>query len=259
VPNLDLYVTHGHALYLEGVLIPVENLINHRSILWDETAQAVEYYHIELEDHDVVLANGAPAETYYDASNRAQFHNTRPDSSPGAASPTFAPVLTGGAAVDRVWLALFERAGGRIATAATDDPDLHVVVNGERLDPTSVEGCTYTFALDAAPATGLRLNSRSGVPSLLGITAHDHRRLGVAISRLAISQPGVATMLRHDAPLFTEGGCHPAENGYCWTDGELALPARLFAHLRGAFTLTIHTERPGGMRYPVPAAIGVAA
>ncbi len=56
VPTRDLYLTHGHALYLDGVLIPVENLVNHRSIVWDEAARVVEYYHVELEDHDVVLA-----------------------------------------------------------------------------------------------------------------------------------------------------------------------------------------------------------
>src|SRR5206468_2385786 len=32
VPRRDLYLTHGHALYLDGVLIPVENLVNHHSI-----------------------------------------------------------------------------------------------------------------------------------------------------------------------------------------------------------------------------------
>src|SRR6202012_135968 len=72
VPRRDLYLTHGHALYFDGVLVPGENLINDRTILWDEKARVAEYYHIELEDHDVVLAEGAPAETYYDAGNRAQ-------------------------------------------------------------------------------------------------------------------------------------------------------------------------------------------
>ena len=94
VPHRDLYLTHGHALYLDEVLIPVENLVNHRSILWDERARAVEYYHIELEDHDVLLAEGAPAESYYDAGNRALFHNTRPGSAAAGAKPTFAPVCT---------------------------------------------------------------------------------------------------------------------------------------------------------------------
>ena len=49
VPNRDLRVTKGHALYLDGVLIPVEFLVNHRSILWDDRAQEVSLYHIELE------------------------------------------------------------------------------------------------------------------------------------------------------------------------------------------------------------------
>src|SRR5581483_8941216 len=32
VPHLDLHVTKGHSLLIDGVLIPVEYLVNHRSI-----------------------------------------------------------------------------------------------------------------------------------------------------------------------------------------------------------------------------------
>ncbi len=116
VPKRDLYLTHGHALYLNsaigGVLIPVENLVNHRTILWDERAQVVECYHVELEDHDVLLAEGAPAESYYDAGNRASFQNTRPGSAAGGNKPMFAPVLDSGAIVEDIWARLFARAGG---------------------------------------------------------------------------------------------------------------------------------------------------
>ncbi len=259
VPYRDLYLTHGHALYLDGVLIPVENLVNHRSILWDEAARVVEYYHIELEDHDVVLANGAPAESYYDASNRAFFQNTRPGSAPGEAKPTFAPVLNGGEVVEQVWARLFRRSGGRrFAAETTDDPDLHLIANGRRLDPSTIEGWAYTFALSQPPETSLHLCSRSGVPSLLGITAHDHRRLGIAIRGIVISQPSIETVVAHDSLVLLAAGCHPAEAGYCWTDGELTLPAPLFAHLSGAFTLSVQTERPG-MRYPLAAVAAEAA
>ena len=250
VPTRDLYLTHGHALYFDGVLIPVENLVNHRSIVWDERASVVEYYHLELEDHDVLLAEGAPAESYYDAGNRAQFLNTRSGTGPGAAKPTFTPVLNGGETVERAWATLFERSGGRIARATTDDPDVHLIADGRRLDPSAIEGCAYTFSLSPPSETGLHLCSRSGVPSLLGVTAHDHRRLGIAIRRIVISQPGTATAIEHDAPLLVAHGCHPPEAGYCWTDGELALPPHLFAHMKGAFTLIVQTERPG-MRYPL--------
>jgi hypothetical protein len=39
---------------------PIEFLVNHRSILWDDHAQEEVLYHIELETHDVLLANGSP-------------------------------------------------------------------------------------------------------------------------------------------------------------------------------------------------------
>ena len=41
VPNKDLHITKAHGLYIDGVLIPVEFLVNHRSILWDDRAQEV--------------------------------------------------------------------------------------------------------------------------------------------------------------------------------------------------------------------------
>jgi hypothetical protein len=73
VPNRHLCVTKGHSLYLDDVLIPVEFLVNHRSIVWDDRAQEVEIYHIELATHDILLANGAPAESYRDDGNRWLF------------------------------------------------------------------------------------------------------------------------------------------------------------------------------------------
>ena len=66
VPHRDLRVTKGHSLFLDGVLIPVEFLVNHRSIQWDDRAREVSIYHIELATHDVLLADGAPAESYRD-------------------------------------------------------------------------------------------------------------------------------------------------------------------------------------------------
>ncbi len=92
VPTRDLRVTKGHSLFLDGVLIPAEFLVNHRSILWDDQAKVVEFYHIELETHDLLLANGAPAESYRDDGNRWLFQNG--NSGWGMApKPPCAPVL----------------------------------------------------------------------------------------------------------------------------------------------------------------------
>jgi len=133
VPHHDLRVTKGHALFLDRVLIPAEFLVNHRSIAWDDRTQNVEFYHIELETHEVLLANGAPAESYRDDGNRWLFQNANSgwDQSP---KPLCAPVLTRGHLVDAVWRRLLERSGPRRMPPLTDEPDLHLVVDGRHVD-----------------------------------------------------------------------------------------------------------------------------
>jgi hypothetical protein len=76
LPHRDLYVSENHALYLEGALIEAGLVVNGRSIehlrAWSEP---IEYFHVELERHDVIFAEGAPAETYLDCRNRFTFQN----------------------------------------------------------------------------------------------------------------------------------------------------------------------------------------
>ena len=59
-PNADLRVTKAHSFYSDSIIIPVEFLVNHCSVLWDNRAYKVTIYRIELETHDVIFANGAP-------------------------------------------------------------------------------------------------------------------------------------------------------------------------------------------------------
>jgi Hint domain len=65
VPHTDLYVTGGHALLIDGVLVPAELLINGTTITRDEAREydELEFRHIKLESHDVIYAEGVPAET----------------------------------------------------------------------------------------------------------------------------------------------------------------------------------------------------
>lgn len=63
-PHRDLYLSRAHMVHLDGLLIPVGDLINGRTIApVDVDACRLEYIHIEFETHDVVLAEGAPCET----------------------------------------------------------------------------------------------------------------------------------------------------------------------------------------------------
>jgi hypothetical protein len=76
-PSRDLYLSPWHMLYLNGVLVPVSNLINGRTILRARTAtDRLEYFHVELDKHEVLLADGAPCESLLaSAESRRQFDN----------------------------------------------------------------------------------------------------------------------------------------------------------------------------------------
>jgi hypothetical protein len=73
VPERDLRVSPHHAIYLEGVLAEAIALVNGRTIYQERGGRAVTYHHIELAAHDVVLAEGCPAESFLDTGNRAMF------------------------------------------------------------------------------------------------------------------------------------------------------------------------------------------
>ena len=75
VPQADLMLSPLHALWLDGVLIPVRALVNGGSIRQFHAVKEVEYFHIEMESHDVIWAEGAPAETFLDDRSRSMFHN----------------------------------------------------------------------------------------------------------------------------------------------------------------------------------------
>jgi hypothetical protein len=73
-PSTDLRVSADHALFLDGVFVPAGKLVNGGTIVVDEVVQ-VTYYHIECDQHEILVANGAFAESYMDVGNRTFFAN----------------------------------------------------------------------------------------------------------------------------------------------------------------------------------------
>jgi hypothetical protein len=74
-PRRDLWISPHHAMFLEGVLIEARDLVNGVSIVQAETVDKVEYFHIELDTHDVLVAEGAFSESFIDDDSRNMFHN----------------------------------------------------------------------------------------------------------------------------------------------------------------------------------------
>ena len=74
-PHRDLFVSPPHAMFIDGILIPASDLVNGSTIKQVEQRDDVDYFHVELATHDVILAEGAPSETFLDDGSRGMFHN----------------------------------------------------------------------------------------------------------------------------------------------------------------------------------------
>jgi Ca2+-binding RTX toxin-like protein len=76
VPHRDLYTSPHHGVVVEGVLVFAQALVNGLSILrMGAPAPVFVYHNLETEAHEVVLANGAPVETFCDNIGREAFDN----------------------------------------------------------------------------------------------------------------------------------------------------------------------------------------
>ena len=255
VPHRDLHLTKGHSLCIDDVLIPVEFLVNHRSIVWDDEAREITIYHIELARHAVLLAEGAPAESYRDDGNRWLFENANSGWDLPPQKPCL-PVLTGGPVVDAAWWRLLHRAGPGLQPHTINDADLHLVVDGKRVDDEGRTDGLHVFRL-SGPARSVRIVSRSGAPDVLGV-ARDPRQLGVALRKVVLWQGWRLTVMEASDPALGRGfhEFEPAE-GLRWTDGDAILPASLFEGFNGPLLLELHVAMT--TRYPVDRATRTAA
>lgn len=78
LPKRDLTLTGDHALCVDGMLINASALVNDTTITWvpvSEFGGSYTVYHVETENHDLILAEGTAAETYIDYLGRSNFHN----------------------------------------------------------------------------------------------------------------------------------------------------------------------------------------
>lgn len=73
LPHRDLLLSPDHCILFEDRLVPAKLLVNGTTVVQDAPEAAFEYFHLELDEHDVITVEGALAETYLDTGNRAMF------------------------------------------------------------------------------------------------------------------------------------------------------------------------------------------
>jgi Hint domain len=76
VPSRDLLLSPDHAVFVVEILVHAGALVNGSSIVRETNVpQTFTYYHVELDEHCLILADNAPAESFIDNVERLAFDN----------------------------------------------------------------------------------------------------------------------------------------------------------------------------------------
>lgn len=236
MPMREVRLSPGHAVLVEGVLVPVGLLINGATIV-REIVDMVRYFHVELDTHDVLLAEGLPCESYFDDGNRSSFANAgrfaeldaRLD--PRSWDAACAPMVAAGPQLAQIRHGLQVQAEAN-GWARTEVAALTIMAEGVAVTPLHAVGNRHWFALPACQTATLRSNA--GILGHILPGVDDRRTLGVAVSELRVD--GVRIPL--DAAMFG-AGFHALEHvadkgegadagagtakGWRWTDGAATL------------------------------------
>lgn len=237
LPCRDLRLSPDHAVFVADVLMPIKYLINGATIVQEHVPE-VTYFHVELPDHEVIFAEGMPAESYLDLGNRSVFENggssvqLHPDLASRLWDETAcAPLIFGGPLLAAIRLRLAVQALW-LGHSRTDDPDLRVKAAGKIIEPERL-GEAYRYLLPPR-ARVAHVQSRTFVPTQMQADADDTRRYGVSVRALLLDRKSITL----DDPRLTAGWHAPTPAGR-WTDGVASIK------LSGEREIIIHLAERG--------------
>lgn len=256
IPHRDLTVSPGHRFNFDGALIPALSLVNGLTITQDFTVKHYEYFHVELEQFDMLLAEGAAAESYLDVGDyRNSFENAEtvaahPDFGPAperVALPGYVQKITP-EIIEPVRRELFKRAQALTGVSRTADAQLQVEVNGIAIDAatTCAKAGVYQFELPAGLQSDIRILSNSAVVRDTSLRSRrDTRVIGVGLTDITLIVDGT----RHSIELTAESltGLNDVQDVYGtdmrWTTGEAVIPAALVPSSNSSVVLELNVLR----------------
>jgi hypothetical protein len=266
MPHSDVWLSPDHAVLVDGKLISARQLINGTTIQQEASRTSVEYFHIELDEHAILLAEGLRAESYLNTGNRGFFANSddplvlHPDLTDEADYPTreagsCAPFVWNEHGVLPVWRRLADRAaalGSPVpAEITTTDPEVRLVAKNRHVKPIYGDDKLAIFALPRG-ATEARLVSRAQSPTRARPWLEDRRLLGVRVARIVLRSADDMREVPVDHPDIVRGWWAVERDGIAlrrWTNGDAVVPlpklkgdALLEIHFGGSMTFVTDTE-----------------
>ena len=213
VPRRALFVSPEHAMFLNDALVPAGLLVNGVSVTQTEPTNEVHYFHLELDSHDVIWAEGALAESFIDDGSRGMFHNAAefrmlyPDAA-DAPAQFCAPRVEAGHELESVQRRLVERARLlRVDGRATPAPLAGYL---DHVSPACIGGWARHPACPEAPvklvvfANGVEIG-RVVADRYRGDLLH----AGIGDGRHSFELPisgGLASDIRHEIEVRSEDG-----------------------------------------------------
>jgi hypothetical protein len=270
VPHRDLIVSPDHAIFVDGKLICARQLVNGSTIRQEGDWTAVDYYHVELESHAILLAEGLPAESYIDTGNSGFFENSdaplvlHPDLTdesdyPAREAGSCAPFVWDEASVRPIWQRLADRAAtiGQPIPRRAVTTEAYLRLRGKLRDrlskPIYADSNLAIFVLPRG-ATQVHLLSQAQSPTEARPWLDDRRRLGVRVRRIVLRGANELREVPMDHPDLTKGWWGIERDGQMmsrWTDGDAVVPlpkmdghVMLEVHLAGEMIYAADTEVP---------------
>ncbi|GAB6853398.1 Hint domain-containing protein [Asaia astilbis] len=236
VPFKDMLITAEHCLFFDGKFVPARMLVNGRSIFFDKTITSYDYYHIETENHSVIMADGMLTESYLDTGNRHSFSQSGNVISTGHSrnltwDDAAAPLTVSRETVEPLFRQIAtraEKAGVAIHTPVrplTNDSAIHLTTEtGLVIRPTREHNGQVIFMIPGG-IENVRLVSHASRPcNVIGPFVDDRRQLGVLVGEIKLFECDTTqTLTDHLYDPHLSGWNNVEEGTTRWTNGNARL------------------------------------
>ena len=248
IPHRDLLVSPDHAIFVGGKLICARQLVNGTTIRHETGWRTVEYFHVELDCHVILVAEGLPAESYIDTGNRGYFANSNEPlvlgpslagttDCPSREVASCAPFVWDEASVRPIWIDLANRAAKLgyplPQQMTTTEAGLYQLIGDRRIKSVSTGTDRALFVLPVG-IREVQLVSRAGSPTSARPWLEDRRRLGVRVARAVLRSVSEIQEVPLDHPKLSEGWWEVERDGASisrWTNGRALLPLPMLSEV----------------------------